>query len=315
MYTPYNSIFEGSNDDNVYHLTKNPEITLLKNIQKYTMDSSYVPTADNSTLYDDNTHQQLKQDDIKNMIDNNEECDNIITSLANSSSTFSTKTQYSQEKWINKKIKKYSKVLYLRKTTINHLLDIHRNYLDPKRIMYLRDDIVSFILYFIRINYKQHTIIIENTNGFLTGALLLKHGGHGRITQIYIGKNPSIPFIKYFNISSKNLSILNSIPITSITTNNLLYGNALIICTMYDPLQILQRVISNILPSCPIIVFCPFLEPLTFTQKWLLKNHLATHVQIRQQFFRKIKVLHNRTHPDMSMNTTGYILIAITLLK
>uniref|UniRef100_A0A0A9YEA5 tRNA (adenine(58)-N(1))-methyltransferase non-catalytic subunit TRM6 n=1 Tax=Lygus hesperus TaxID=30085 RepID=A0A0A9YEA5_LYGHE len=99
--------------------------------------------------------------------------------------------------------------------------------------MFLREDVVAYMLYFNRTHHQQHTLIVENTHGFLTGSLLLQHGGFGSITHIHVGKHPNIHLLHHFNASPELLHVLRYTQLSKLHTN--LRAHSLLLCTMHDP--------------------------------------------------------------------------------
>ena len=74
---------------------------------------------DNRNLVDNSTAQRLDQDDIQKLKDRGAQAHEIVGALITSSKTFQGKTTFSQEKYIKKKLQKYSIFHYSR--LINYL--------------------------------------------------------------------------------------------------------------------------------------------------------------------------------------------------
>jgi tRNA (adenine-N(1)-)-methyltransferase non-catalytic subunit len=108
----------------------------------------------------------------------------LVDLLVQNSSTFETKTEFSQEKYIKKKKKKYvTEVFFLSPTLQNIVETIFEK--DPKKISYLRSDTISQILTFGNIRAGSRVLIVENVGGLIVGACLSRMGGYGVILNGY----------------------------------------------------------------------------------------------------------------------------------
>lgn len=67
-------------------------------------------THDNRDLIDTNTSQALRENEIKELKAKGLEGDELIQAIAQSSTTFETKTEYSQKKYLRKKAQKYDSI-------------------------------------------------------------------------------------------------------------------------------------------------------------------------------------------------------------
>jgi tRNA (adenine58-N1)-methyltransferase non-catalytic subunit len=90
--------------------------------------------------------------------------------------------------------------------------------------------------------------------------------------------------------------------------------DSVIIATRYDPTETLLGLLPHLAPSCPFVVFCEFMEPLTVCFKELQNQELAINIRLSDTWMREWQVLPGRTHPNMNMSQSGgFILTGIKL--
>lgn len=88
----------------------------------------------NQTIWDDGTSQQLKKDDIEVLREQGVTGSAIVSQLLENSKSFQIKTEFSQEKYVNKKEEKYSEWLEILKPNIRHVAKIY-HLQDPTKIL------------------------------------------------------------------------------------------------------------------------------------------------------------------------------------
>lgn len=90
--------------------------------------------------------------------------------------------------------------------------------------------------------------------------------------------------------------------------------DSVIIVARYDPTATLLELLPHLAPSCPFVVFCEFIEPLTDCFRELQRQGLAINIRLSDTWMREYQVLPGRTHPSMNMSQSGgFILTGIKL--
>ena len=89
-------------------------------------------------------------------------------------------------------------------------------------------------------------------------------------------------------------------------------SDSLIIATPFHPLPILLALFPHLAPSCPFVVFCEHIEPLAECFQALKKGGLAIKLQLSETWMREYQVMHNCTHPQMTMSATGGFILTGT---
>ena len=95
----------------------------------------------------------------------------IINALISNSESFNQRTKFSQEKYLRKKKQKYQVVFEAKKPSAFDLCEAIHSY-SPMKICHLRPDALGLMLSLSNVNAQSHTLIVENTRGLISGALV-----------------------------------------------------------------------------------------------------------------------------------------------
>lgn len=91
-------------------------------------------------------------------------------------------------------------------------------------------------------------------------------------------------------------------------------SDSVVIVTRYDPAETLLGLMPFLASSCPFVVFCEFIEPLTECFKVLQEKGLAINLRLSDTWTREYQILLGRTHPNMNMSQSGgFILTGVKL--
>lgn len=145
---------------------------------------------DNRDLVDDNTNQQLSNDEVA-AIRREKGLGELLQTLVEKSTSYGTKTNFAQEKYLKKKQKKYGTLFKLERVTVDNLAEVHLPTINPSdsppedaRCIRLRADAQALILHHSDVHHNSRVIVYERTNGVLPACLLTRMGEEGRIFQI-----------------------------------------------------------------------------------------------------------------------------------
>lgn len=98
----------------------------------------------------------------------------------------------------------------------------------------------------------------------------------------------------------------------------LMKGNfdGLLVATRFHPEPIVLSLLPFLSPSRPLVVYCPFIEPLTNMYSKLKETGIVFDLHLSETWMRKYQVLPQRTHPlNQMVSGGGYILTGITVAK
>lgn len=131
---------------------------------------------DNRDIVDDGRSQKLTTEEIISLRENTNSSTDILEKLITNSTTFNSKTEYSQEKYLKKKEKKYFEFLTIRKPTIRLIADIMYRQ-DSAKILGIRSDTLSQILTFANVSSAGNHLLYESgTSGLMPAAILCSIG-------------------------------------------------------------------------------------------------------------------------------------------
>jgi tRNA (adenine-N(1)-)-methyltransferase non-catalytic subunit len=91
-------------------------------------------------------------------------------------------------------------------------------------------------------------------------------------------------------------------------------SDAVIIAVRYDPTETLLGLLPHLAPSCPFVVYCEYIEPLTECFLEMQKRKLAINLRLSDTWMREYQVLQGRTHPSMNMTQSGGFILVGTKL-
>ncbi|KAF3446770.1 hypothetical protein FNV43_RR11950 [Rhamnella rubrinervis] len=160
-------------------------------------------SKDNRVLIDDNKAQSLTGEDIDSMRSQGATGDEIVEALIANSSTFETKTLFSQEKYRIKKQKKYAPKVLLRRPFARSICEAYfKKY--PARIGFLRVDTLSLLLSMANVSANSDVLVVDMLGGLLTGAVAERLGGIGNVCNTYPGSTPnSMDIVRIFNFNNE----------------------------------------------------------------------------------------------------------------
>uniref|UniRef100_A0A0R3RUP4 tRNA (adenine(58)-N(1))-methyltransferase non-catalytic subunit TRM6 n=1 Tax=Elaeophora elaphi TaxID=1147741 RepID=A0A0R3RUP4_9BILA len=130
--------------------------------------------------------QKVTQDEIIKMKDTGVPAEQLIARLVDGSASFSERTIYSQNKYINKKAKKHSDHVYILKPTLRLVAESYYKK-DPERVAHLRIDLLSHLLALSGIHYGSRCVVFEQCLGLLTSAVITRLGGSGACIHLHRG--------------------------------------------------------------------------------------------------------------------------------
>lgn len=145
--------------------------------------------VDNRNIEDANNSQMLTAEDIDKMRDESQTASEIVEKLVTNSTTFANKTEYSQEKYLKKKEKKYFDYIKVRKPTVRLLAQMFYRQ-DSAKIQGLRIDDVSRILTYSNVQSDGNFLLYDSgSSGLLTAALAnsIGSGTTGKLVHVHPG--------------------------------------------------------------------------------------------------------------------------------
>ncbi|KAL0276087.1 UNVERIFIED_CONTAM: hypothetical protein PYX00_003744 [Menopon gallinae] len=173
-----------------------------------------VPSGvDNREIKDDGMSQKLSTEEIINLRTCGLSGQEIVSQLVENSTTFINKTEYSQEKYLKKKEKKYFEYVTVRKPTLRLISEVLMR--QPQKVLGLRMDTLAQITAVANVRSGGTYILYENgCMGIVAAALLDRLGPEGNIIHVHPGcsDHPTLAVLS-LNLPKERFSQLRSIDI------------------------------------------------------------------------------------------------------
>eukprot|EP00186_Timspurckia_oligopyrenoides_P003120 CAMPEP_0182442208 /NCGR_PEP_ID=MMETSP1172-20130603/1150_1 /TAXON_ID=708627 /ORGANISM="Timspurckia oligopyrenoides, Strain CCMP3278" /LENGTH=560 /DNA_ID=CAMNT_0024636943 /DNA_START=17 /DNA_END=1699 /DNA_ORIENTATION=- len=169
---------------------------------------------DNRHLIDDGEHQKLSRTEIRKLQESGISGEEIVQQIVRGSSTFSTKTEFSQQKYLIKKRKKFMVRVRIMKPSSRTMCAVyfHRN---PALILHLRVDSLALMLALANIRPDSKVLVVDQATGLVAGAIAERMQGLGIVLSAFTGQSPPQLEIatKFMHLSSDHKQSIKHIPV------------------------------------------------------------------------------------------------------
>ncbi|XP_034841233.1 tRNA (adenine(58)-N(1))-methyltransferase non-catalytic subunit TRM6 isoform X2 [Maniola hyperantus] len=174
--------------------------------------------ADNRNIYDDGQSQKLSATEISDLKSDSTRASDIVETLITNSNTFHNKTEFSQEKYLKKKEKKYFEYIQILKPNLRIITEILYK-LDPSKVQGIRIDTLSQIITLSNISSEgNHLLYDSGSNGLLAAAMLSTMGSEakGKLIQMHPGNMSQKQALLAMNFDSEHLKKCLSVNVYSV---------------------------------------------------------------------------------------------------
>mmetsp|Transcript_13555 Transcript_13555/g.27512 ORF Transcript_13555/g.27512 Transcript_13555/m.27512 type:complete len:634 (-) Transcript_13555:93-1994(-) len=145
---------------------------------------------DNRNLIDDNTSQTLTQTQVHTLLSTQTPGSTIVAALISNSSTFSSKTAFSQAKYVKRKQLKYQprcRIVRITPSTLCSAMHLR----DARKICNLREDTLGQVLSNANVCAGQRVLVVDTAvQGIITASCVRRMGGYGSVLSLYCGQQP-----------------------------------------------------------------------------------------------------------------------------
>lgn len=171
--------------------------------------------VDNRNLFDDGSSQRLSSDSIMELREQGISPKEIMNQLLEHSTTFQNKTEYSQEKYLKKKEKKYFEYITIERPSLRAICELFYKRDLPKTVG-LRIDVISQIITGINLQPDGSYLLFENGfHGVVTAACLnYLHGG--KLIHITPGNHPQRQAVLAMNFDEERMSHLLTVRLSTL---------------------------------------------------------------------------------------------------
>lgn len=169
--------------------------------------------ADNRSLHDSDKNQKLSEREISRMKRAGVSGAALVQTVVANSSTFSGKTQFSQEKYLKRKRAKFDVRVRVERPTAFTLCETYFQR-SPDKTLHMRWDSLAYLLAYAGVVPGRHVLVAENCIGLVTGTVADRLRGHGRVVNLFGGNTPpGIELIRMLNLSESASDSLIHTPI------------------------------------------------------------------------------------------------------
>ncbi|XP_049887964.1 tRNA (adenine(58)-N(1))-methyltransferase non-catalytic subunit TRM6 [Pectinophora gossypiella] len=173
---------------------------------------------DNRNIIDDGRSQKLSAAEIAEITNDASKAADIVETLISNSNTFHNKTEFSQEKYLKKKEKKYFEYVQILRPNLRFISEIMYR-LDPGKIQYIRMDTLSQIITLSNIHSEGvHLLYDSGSNGLVAAALLSAIGANtnGKLVHMHPGNMSQKQALLAMNFSEEQNNRCISVNIYSV---------------------------------------------------------------------------------------------------
>ncbi|XP_017494433.1 PREDICTED: tRNA (adenine(58)-N(1))-methyltransferase non-catalytic subunit TRM6 [Rhagoletis zephyria] len=174
--------------------------------------------VDNRNIIDDGDSQALRPEDIEQLREEHSESKKIIEKIVENSKTFHSKTEYSQEKYLRKKEKKYFEFVQIRRPTLRLITEIYYRQ-DADKVMGMRLDTLSQLISYSGVSaYGNYLLYESGTNGLLPASFLNSIGADTEATLVHMhpGNVPQKQAMLALNLPHEQLQRCISVNLYSV---------------------------------------------------------------------------------------------------
>lgn len=216
---PYHTTFqlvpkEGRNK-RLFTLDPVQTVSEIRNLKELLIKES---GTDNRNIVDDSSTQGLSTEAILKLREDCESSSEVIGKLVENSKSFASKTEYSQEKYLKRKEKKYFEYVEIRRPTIRMISDIYWR-LDADKVMGVRSDTLSQIISYSGACGVGRFLLYESgTNGLLPAAFINSIGANteARLVHMHPGNVAQKQAIQAMSFNPEQLNRCISVNIYSV---------------------------------------------------------------------------------------------------
>ncbi|XP_015430521.1 PREDICTED: tRNA (adenine(58)-N(1))-methyltransferase non-catalytic subunit TRM6 [Dufourea novaeangliae] len=172
---------------------------------------------DNRSIVDDGSSQKLSKEEILQLQEAGKSGKEIVGSLIENNKSFLDRTEYSQEKYLKKKERKYLRYLTILKPNISSLHDVYFK-LDHGKIGNLRMDALAQLLSYSDVQSDGLFMLYDSGSQGLPATALLNRIGastEGHLINMHPGNVPQILLVHAMNFPEEQLNRLINVNIYS----------------------------------------------------------------------------------------------------
>lgn len=182
-------------------------------------DASFVPSKNNSKLFDDQKSQSLRAEEIHKLKDN-KSAEELVAIIAKNSTTFKNKTAYSKEKYLKRKMKKHAIIVTVLRPTPELICRMYYDSINGYKDKHflLRYDTMAQLISVANIRANTINLVVDSTEGLLLAAIAQRVGGFGYVLHGHTKHKPKLNLFHKINSSRRVIDSLVHFPLSALDT-------------------------------------------------------------------------------------------------
>lgn len=200
----------------IWELEKNGTLTRTsrkRGLGTALLDPTMTTSKNNSQLFDRNESQKLTQTEIEQLkATGSATPQELVDMLVSNSTTFASKTEFSQEKYIKKKKAKHCSELSIQNASLSRVLETFWEK-DPKKARGMRPDTIAMMLSYANIQAGTNSLVVESCGGQILGSMLYRQQGLGYVIHGFEHNQKRTEGVKRFNFADNIHQALLHIPL------------------------------------------------------------------------------------------------------
>lgn len=291
----------------------NQEALTLQN-RNYEVQIDPEGTQTNETMYVAESAQKLTEDEIRNLAAQKQTPDAIIETLVANNANFEKRSEFSKQKYLEKKQKKYNLIL-----KIEHcdLLNLNRCFaVDRRDHIFNRDDYFAYLLNHFQVREGSQVFVAERARGLVLGGVLrkLKSLEDYRVWA-WTPKNKPLDISRFDAVRYLGLAPIFKTHVASPHTEEFealhLKISTALIATDEQETQILDLLEGKLAYNAKVVVFTNFHEVAAAVYEHLASKGHYINLLFNDYLFREMQAWPMRSHPTMVGNSSaGYFVTA-----
>ncbi|KAL3118514.1 hypothetical protein niasHT_000279 [Heterodera trifolii] len=261
--------------------------------------------------------QQLTSNQIMTLKEDGITTNELVSKLVSGNCHFQSRTKFSKEKYMRKKVQKHSDRVVILQPNIRLLADCYYRK-DPERLGHLRIDQLGLMLQLSGLHSgKCNAFVFDQLNNGRdeekTNNLKNTEEREPDNREDGAEERREQQIQKRMEREERERRAMEMIKPTAEHSGQI--DSICMATRTVDPVDILKQVFAGLRLSGTIVIYSPVKEHLLNAWKWLRSVGSAVDIQLSQQFFRFQQVISDRTHPIMQqLISGGYVLYAIKVL-
>lgn len=314
LYARRRGFYKAAEDGRLY-LANREALALQNKNYEVQLDAEQVQT--NETMYVADQAQKLTEEEIRNLAAQKNNPQDIIGTLVANNANFEKRSEFSKQKYLEKKQKKYNLILKIEHVD---LLNLNRHFcLDKKDHVFNRDDYFAYLLNHFQVRETDQVFVAERARGLVMAGVLKKFHGmndfkvwawSSRGKPLDVSRFDAVRYLGQGQAFKNNVLGAESDAFAALK----LRLTAAVIATDEAELQILDSLEGKLAYNARVVLFTNYYEVAAAVYEHMASKGHYINLLMNDYLFREMQAWPMRSHPTMIGNTcAGYFVTGINV--